>query len=146
MTDEKLDELIYSAWKDYFVKIMGTQIGPPEPDSKFIDGFKAGLKCVVSERETNIITEWLKSIGECENKIFAKWLDSRFVDPPCNSFNTYFVTFIYERRVLIGFADWTPTDNYTSGFWTNIRTTNGNKLDGQVLCWTKHPSIPIFQF
>lgn len=53
MSDEILKELIFSAWKDYFVKIMGTQIGLPETDLKFIEGFKAGLKSV-SELELEI--------------------------------------------------------------------------------------------
>lgn len=53
MSDEILKELIYSAWKANYIKNMGTPIGLPEPDSKFIDGFKAGLKSV-SELELEI--------------------------------------------------------------------------------------------
>lgn len=71
------------------------------------------------------------------------FIDTRIEKPPCSSFNTYFVTFIYCGIVFIGFADWMPTDNYTNGNWENTRTTNGNKLDGEVLYWTKHPSIPF---
>lgn len=72
-----------------------------------------------------------------------KFIDSRIEKPSCNSFDTYFVTFFYCGSVFIGFADWMPKDGYTDGDWINIRCTNGNKLGGEVLYWSKHPSIPF---
>lgn len=74
-----------------------------------------------------------------------KFIDSRVEKPSSNSFNTYFVTFLYYGSLFIGFADWMPKDNYTDGDWINIRSTNGNNLGGEVLYWTKHPSIPVLE-
>lgn len=67
------------------------------------------------------------------------WIDSRLDKPSSNHFDSYFVTFLYCGSTFLGFADWVPNHNYTDGSWENLRSTNGNKLGGEVLHWTKHP-------
>lgn len=69
----------------------------------------------------------------------TNWIDSRVCSPSSNSFNTYFVEFLYCDSTHLGLADWMPKDNYTDGDWENVRCTNGNKLGGEVLYWMPHP-------
>lgn len=68
-----------------------------------------------------------------------KWVDSRIVKPTSNHFDTYFVEFLCSGITMLGFADWMPKDNYTDGEWENVRSTNGNRLGGEVLYWMDHP-------
>lgn len=73
-----------------------------------------------------------------------KWLDSRLEQPSSNSFNKYFVYFLYCETTFLGFADWMPEDGYKTGKWQNVTCTNGNPLspEAKVLYWMPHPKKP----
>lgn len=75
------------------------------------------------------------------NNQYNNWIDSRIKSPSSNAYDRYYVTFKYYNHIFIGYASWMPDDGYKTGSWTNITTTNGNKLDGEVLAWMPHPNI-----
>lgn len=75
-----------------------------------------------------------------------KWLDTRFCIPTTNHFDIYYVVYKSCGMTMLGKAEFIPKNNYTTGEWGEVTSTNGNKQGKcEVLYWRQHPTIDIDQ-
>jgi hypothetical protein len=76
-----------------------------------------------------------------------RWLDSRVYKPSSKATKIYPVVFkLLENSEItsVGYATWSPINDYTDGRWTNVEHNNGADAgdDALVLYWMEIKGKP----